>query len=235
MKSVLEMYATGNYSIKALADHLNDKGIKSPRGNKIHISTMHNYLRNPFYVGEFQWNGKGYADAKHEHLITRKIYDSNQLILQAHNNYASRKRRHNYLLRGFLYCDACSSRYWAEQHTKKNGTVYDFYFCSQCKGDSYVDIGKIESQVEKLFGKIQLSKEYTQHVMDTAKKLLKEIRSSRGDESKRIQAERTKIAKAMKEVEDDRFIHKTITAESFKRINERYEKQLLEERLSQKQ
>ncbi len=227
MKKVFEMYSTGNYSIKDLADFLNKKGIISPRGNKIHVSTLNNFLRDKFYIGTFTWKKQEYK-GNHPHLIEKSLFNKVQLVLDSHNQYASRKRKHNYLLRGFLYCSECGSRYWAEKHKKKNGNIYDFYFCSSCKGSTYADVYKLEEKVERIFEKIELSKKYTDHVRDTAMKILEDNRRNQDSETRRLQLEKSKVEKAMRETEDDRFVHKTLTPEVFQRIYERYENELKE-------
>lgn len=225
MKKVFEMYSTGNYSIKDLADFLNKKGVISPRGFKIHISTLNNFLRDEFYIGKFMWKKIQY-DGNHAPLIEKGLFNKVQLVLDAHNQYASRKRKHNYLLRGFLYCSECGNRYWAEKHKKKSGLIYDFYFCSSCKGDTYTDVSKLEKKVEKLFERIELSKKYTDHVRETARRILDDNRRNQDGETNRLQAEKSKVEKAMRETEDDRFVHKTLTPEAFQRIYERYENDL---------
>jgi len=225
MKKVFEMYSTGNYSIKDLAEYLNKKGVISPKGYKIHISTLNNHLRNEFYVGKFTWKKIQYT-GNHTPLIEKSLFNKVQLVLDAHNQYASRKRKHNFLLRGFLYCGECASRFWTDKHKKKSGKTYDFYFCSSCKGDTYTDAKKLEQRVERIFERIELSKEYTDHVKETAKKILEDNRRNQDGETKRIQAEKSKLEKAMREAEDDRFINKTINPETFQRIYERYENQL---------
>lgn len=227
MKKVFEMYSTGNYSIKELADFLNKKGVISPRGFKVHVSTLNSFLRDEFYIGKFMWKKEQYI-GNHEPLIEVSLFKKVQEVLDAHNQYASRKRKHNYLLRGFLYCHKCGSRYWAEKHKKKSGLVFDYYFCSSCKGDTFTDVYKLEQKVEKLFERIELSKEYTDHVRDTAKKILEESRNSQDSEMKRLLAEKSTLEKALKDAEDDRFLHKTLTSESFQRIYERYSNKLKE-------
>lgn len=221
-----EMYATGNYNVQGIVDFLNSKQIKSPLGYTIHVSYVARMLQNQFYLGKFTWNKVIYDKAKHPALIDLDIFMQVQKVLEAHNQNATRKRIHSFLLRGFLYCDNCSRKMWGEQHKKASGKIYEFYFCPTCKKDTYIDKELLEQQVAKLFKKIQISKDYVSHVLDTAKKILEEERTNQHSEKVRLYAEKSKLEKAIKETEDSRFITHTLTEESFMRIYPRYENQL---------
>ena len=117
-------------------------------------------MNDPFYIGKFLWNGKTYQ-GKHEKLIDEGMFDKVHEILGERNQHASRKRIHNFLLSGFAYCADCGGRFWGEYHKKKNGVEYEHYMCSKCKANTYVKVSLLEKQVERLFQKIKLSKEYT--------------------------------------------------------------------------
>ena len=56
---LFERYATGQYSLKALAKAAHGDGLIYPKsGNPVPVSTVHMILRNRLYTGLFQWNGK---------------------------------------------------------------------------------------------------------------------------------------------------------------------------------
>jgi DNA invertase Pin-like site-specific DNA recombinase len=203
IKKIFEMYAKGDHSMQDLVDYLRSHNIRSSHNANIHISLIARILRDNFYLGKFYWKAVEY-DGKHEPLITQEVFDRVQDMLIANTQNQSRKRVHNFLLRGFLICDECGRRYWGEKHKKPSGLVFRYYFCPNCKKDTYIDQEKLEQVIEKEFEQIQLSKQYVQHVLDTAHKLLEEIRGSQDSEKKRIQAERTKVEKAMRELEDSR-------------------------------
>lgn len=225
VKKIFEMYATGNYNVNNLATFLNDKGVKSQRGYKIHPSLIANILKDEFYIGWFLWAGERYK-GKHPHLISDDLYDKVQKILRAHNQNATRKRRHNFLLRGFLICADCGSRMWAEKHTKPSGLIFDQYFCSKCRRGTYIDKDKLEKRVAKIFYRIEISQSYVDMVLEKARNILEETRTNEDSEKRRLQAEKSKLEKAMHETEDSRFVTHTLTEEAFQRIYGRYQEQL---------
>lgn len=225
IKEAYIMYATGNYNTVEIASFLNSKGIKSPMGNDIHTSLAVRMLHDKFYIGQFLWSGKSYS-GKHEVFITQELYNKVQNVLAAHNQNATRKRVHSFLLRGFVFCGICGKRFWGERHTKNNGNVYNHYFCSLCREGTYVDKDILENRVADLFNKITISNEYVNTVLAKARELLEESRHNQESDRRRLTSDKSKIEKAMKEAEDSRFISHTLTEDSFSRIYLRYEQQL---------
>jgi len=67
---------------------------------------------------------------------------------------------------------------------------------------------------------------YVEYVLDVAKKLVEELHTNQDSERARIQKQKTKIEKAMRELEDSRFVTQTLSEESFVRIYARYEIEL---------
>ncbi len=145
VREIFKMYASGRYTMADLADFLNEKGIKSPTGGKIHQSLIERTLGNPFYVGRFRWKSVEYA-GKHKPLISQDLFAQVQRVILAHNQGGSRSRKHNFLLRGFLFCSDCGSRFWGEKH-QNSDKEYSLYFCKSCGGGTYVDTSELESQV----------------------------------------------------------------------------------------
>lgn len=219
--SMFEQYATGNYSLMEMAEYLNKSNVKPNRGLKLHKNTINNILRNEFYVGYFTWNSKRYK-GKHPALVKQEVFDRVQIVMQNHNRNISRKRTHNFLLSGFLFSKKDGKRMLGEKHKKPNGRVYSFYCNQNDRADSYVDSEKIEKGVEEIFQKIQISKEYSDMVIATAKTILTDSRKSQSTEKKRISGELQKIEKAIQEVEDSRFLSGKIGNEMFQNLYTRY-------------
>lgn len=222
IKQVFEMYATGNYSAKSIAEFLNNKGLKSPLKHKIHISYAVLILKNIFYLGDFNWNNKVYK-GKHEPIISKELFDKVQEILRDHNQNATRQRKHKFLLRGFLICDVCGNRFWAEKHIKNNGNEYEHYFCSHCKKSSYVDKEEMENKIKKVFAKIEISKDYAEEIVEKAKDILKNTRNNQDTERRRLERRKSELEKALREAEDSRFIDRKINDDQFIRLSNRYQ------------
>jgi DNA invertase Pin-like site-specific DNA recombinase len=219
------LYSTGNFSLKSLSDHLFELGFRSNTGGQAGVSPLAYFLRDPLYLGKIPWKGVIY-NGHHPALTDEETFNKCQEIMTAHNQNASRQRVHNYLLRGFVYCYDCGKRLWADKHTKKSGLVFELYFCKVCSKGSYVDVNDLEEQVEEWFGAIQITKAYARDLVERAKQILEDFRSNSDNETQTITIRRSKIEAAMREAEDNWLIKKTLSAEAFRRIYDRYEADL---------
>ena len=225
MKEAFELYSSGQYSAQIISNKLNDQGLRSVTGTKIHDSVLITYFQNPFYIGKMRWR-KEILSGKHPPLITKEVFDLCQQVLSAHNQNGSRTRKHNYLLRGFVFCYDCGHRLWAEKHIKKSGTIYEFYYCISCRKNTYVDKEELEGQIERKFETIKFSEEYALELVETARQLIKESRNGQNEEKSIFTNRKAKLEAAMRETEDDRFVRHTISDDAFKRIYSRYETEL---------
>lgn len=220
IRDMFEQYASGKTNIKALATELNELGIKSPQKSMIHASLVTRTLQNPFYIGSFYWKKKLY-EGKHEKLIDESLFNQVQTELDKRNANRSRKRKHNLLLSGFLYYKPSDKQMWGEIKIRR-GKEYKHYFCSKLRKGSYTSASDLEKQIEKIFEKIQLSKEFTKEILQIAESILREARNSREDNEKRLNLELSKYQKAISEAEDDRYIRHIITSEQLVRILDKY-------------
>jgi len=145
-----KMYLTGQHSVEELTDILYRKGLRSRYGGRIPHSVMDFILNNPFYAGIMKWNGQ-VKKGKHPAMITQNEHQRILQIMAAHNLHACRRRKHSFLLRGFIFCNICGQRYTAEKHPKKNA---EYYHCSansrkHSNRGQNVKVTDLEKQVEE--------------------------------------------------------------------------------------
>src|SRR5207302_225680 len=161
IKELFELYATGNYSILAVQEWLSTKNIASRSGTPLGHSVIDNILKNPFYYGLIRWHGVSKV-GKHRPIVSKALFDTCQYVLAKNRSFLIRRRKYDYLLRGFLYCFHCKQRYTAEPHenhsTTKPGYVH-YYHC-QKRGRNgcpapYVEMTVIENLVEHEFKKLE--------------------------------------------------------------------------------
>ena len=224
IQEAFKEYAAGDKSTADITDLLNSKRVKSPTGRSLNTSTIVNTLKNPFYIGRFKWKKKLY-DGKHEPLVEESLFNNVQLVMKSHNRGATRKRKHNFLLRGFLFYEDSGRQMWGDYHLKRD-KEYKLYFCKDTGKGSYFPAKDIEKEVEDLFESIEISEEYKQEIMATAKKMLKEVRGSKESERRRLMSEKAKLEKALSDAEDDRYIKKVITIDDFNRLAKKYRQSL---------
>ena len=80
VRKAFELYATGEYTLKAVAIILDQAGLRSYKGNVLSVSCVQRLLQNPIYYGVFSFNGEIY-DGTHEPIISKKLFDSVQQVM----------------------------------------------------------------------------------------------------------------------------------------------------------
>ena len=73
IKEIFDIYAQGNSRLEDISNYLQDNGIISKTGKRIHISKASFILSNPFYYGHFKYAGEIY-EGKHQPIISKKIF-----------------------------------------------------------------------------------------------------------------------------------------------------------------
>ena len=220
VKEGLELYLTGNYPASKISSILYEKGLLSRQGKKVSKTIMINVLRDPFYAGIMKWKGQG-KEGRHQAMITIDQHKAILEVIAKHNRYACRERIHNFLLRGFIYCDICGKRYIGEKHKNRN---FGHYHCMlngkmhSNKGQN-IEIKTLEKMVEKHFEKIRLSEEFINLIIEKVKAIYenkkKEIKND-----KRVLLNQKMALELKKETAEEKLLSGILTDGSFIRIRD---------------
>lgn len=151
VRELFRLYATGRFSVSALGEQLYSKGLRSRGGRTLHISKIYELLRNPFYVGEVHWDGI-VAKGQHEPLIEPDLFKRVSEMLDMKRHFSSRARRHDFLLRGLIYCVRCTGLCVGEAHPKKHKSYYRCHTVGGCERciDAAVAHGDVRERVAQL-------------------------------------------------------------------------------------
>lgn len=133
-----ELYASGEYSIKSLANELERLGLRArpdrrSNGKPLGTTVVHRLLRNRVYIGQVVYKpGKPEEmvfEGRHEPLVDRKTFDRVQALLDDKRVAGERPQVHQHYLRGSVFCDACGARLVYGLSRSRNGNRYAYYFC----------------------------------------------------------------------------------------------------------
>ena len=159
-------YATGEWSIRAITDELQRRGLVSVQIGKrpskpLHLSRVAKMLSDPYYIGIVTFRGVRYP-GRHETIIEDATFRKVQEVLASHSN-GVRQVTHRHYLRGNLWCAECGSRLLFSRSTGHGGT-YDYYFCAGRQRHNgctqrYVNAVVIESAIEDHYELIQLDRD----------------------------------------------------------------------------
>ena len=126
IKKMFNLYATGNYSIKALSDKMFKLGFKSRNNIQVVKGRVHKMLSDPFYYGKFVWKGKMYQ-GNQEPIISKDLFEEVGFRLNGGNPHPYFRKRMTEF-RGKILCDKCKKTItWEYQ----KGNWYGG--CKQCK------------------------------------------------------------------------------------------------------
>jgi site-specific DNA recombinase len=174
VKWAFEVYATGEWSLTALTDALEERGLTTVPTKKLAEkplgrASVHRMLRNPYYVKIITWQGIQYAGA-HPQLIDQDTFDRVQHVLDAHNKAGEKRRVHHHYLKGSVYCGKCGSRLCITKAKNRHGTEYLYFFClgnyrrlTDCdQGAIPVDL--VEARIEQKWRQVQFDPQYADAV-----------------------------------------------------------------------
>ncbi|MCK4516291.1 MAG: recombinase family protein, partial [Spirochaetaceae bacterium] len=153
IRKMFEQYATGKFSLRRLEVLAAQRGLTTRKGNRLARSSVANILKNPFYTGDFLWNGKQYQ-GKHPTIIDKELFQRVQAVSSQRND--TRATSHRFAYSGLLKCAHCGCSITAE--IKKGRYIY--YHCTFDKGacgGAYVREENLEQQFEAILSEFHFS------------------------------------------------------------------------------
>lgn len=228
IKKAFNMYLTGSYSAIEIADILFREGLRSKTAKRICNSVMISTLKNPFYAGIMRWKGQEKI-GKHKAMITPGEFQRVQAIMESHNLHACRRRKHNFLLRGFVFCDICGQRYTGEKH--RSDKQVDYYHCSATsrkhsnRGQN-IEVRDLERQVENRFRYIQFSENFINLVLKKVRKFYEEGKAQR-ERDKRALLNKKMGIERKRDIAEEKLIAGILTNDDFIRIRDRFKQELM--------
>jgi len=130
IKRVMELFATGQYSLTAIRKELASVGIVGNLSKKpLPLSSIGNFLRNPFYYGVFLHKGEMHQGI-HAPMISKQTFDEIQVALTMVGKPRKKRGEKGFLFLNFATCATCGHCITGERHTKKSGRRYGYYRCS---------------------------------------------------------------------------------------------------------
>jgi site-specific DNA recombinase len=156
------LYVTGKWGVGDLADKLYEEGLrtratKKRPAKKVSASTLHEILRDRYYIGVVVYSGVEY-EGSHEPLIDKDTFSKVQTILTAKNQAGEKQRRHPHYLKGTIYCGHCGRR-MIFTRSRGNGGHYEYFMCAGRHSDRsgcpqpYLRTDDIEKAVADFYGR----------------------------------------------------------------------------------
>ncbi len=132
-RQAFELYAKDESRFEDVAAFLYDNGVKTKGGKPWPKDKVKLMLINPVYYGHFRYGGEVH-EGKHEALITKKLFDRVQAVLERRCRARQKLKNEPMPLCGIVRC-TCRMMITAERQVKryKNGTscAYVYYHCTR--------------------------------------------------------------------------------------------------------
>jgi len=216
-----KMYASGNYSLLQLSKRMYKKGFTARNGKTICDSSLQKILTNTFYYGWMKWSGMEKYGI-HKPLISKTLFDQCQLIAAKHRQFLIRERKHNFLLRGVVFCQKHKSRLTAEWHyyhhdhyRKDKIGYYHCHFQGGCPG-SYIDTEELEKRVANLIKNYQFDEEFIELVKQKVRDYLSKGRKTIESEKQGI-INRKKAIESKRDNVEDLLVEGALDRDSYQR------------------
>ena len=162
VKKLFELYATGEYTLKSLANWCKEKNLRGNLNKKIAVSNIQKILQNIFYIGLMKYRGEIF-EGRHEPLISKKLFDKCQEVM-AKRGKVQEVRKHNFAFLGLLKCASCGCSITAEIQKGHN-----YYRCTKKKGlcqeKHYLREETLTEQIKNYLQKVSLSSQDTEKVL----------------------------------------------------------------------
>lgn len=144
-KFIFSEYASGSVSMDQIA-----KKVLEKYNQKIAKASIDRMLKNKFYIGIMQYDGKEY-EHNYESLVSLEIFESVQEVKASYKKQTGFKYAGlPFPYRGLIHCGECGLKVSPEQKKKK----YVYYKCTEHNGKhgaKYIREEKITEQLAEAF------------------------------------------------------------------------------------
>ena len=128
VKEIFERYAaTGK--IKPIVDSINERGIRTIRGDKFQLSSIQHILHNRTYTGDYYY-GETFLPQACDAIIDHELFNKCAAILAKHkaSPAAGRCPKSKSYMLGKFFCGDCGSKMIGSRGVSASGTYY-YYAC----------------------------------------------------------------------------------------------------------
>jgi site-specific DNA recombinase len=131
-----DWFLTGAYSVPMIAQKAHDElGLRGYTGKQLSDSTYYKIFTNPFYYGEFVYNGE-WCKGAHKTMITESEFDTAQKILGKKGQPRPKYKRLPFT--GLIQCKECGGMITADEKIKTykrtgNTAKYLYHRCTKRK------------------------------------------------------------------------------------------------------
>ena len=130
VRRIYDYYSKG-YSYTAIAQKLNEEGLKTRLGLPYHRTTVMYIMQNDSYIGVYHYGGITVPGGMPA-IISQDLWDICQ-VMKTKKTKKHGKSEFNYYLAGKCTCGICGSNMYATYAIQRNGKRMPYYACGRKK------------------------------------------------------------------------------------------------------
>jgi len=195
LKRLLELFATGEYTLTAIQREATKTGVVGRQNGKpLRLSSIGHLLRCHFYYGVFLHKGEVHQGV-HVPMITKKSFDDIQKALVAVAKPRKHRGAKGFLFLNFATCGSCGHCITGERHIKKSGLRFDYYRCTHknkkvhCEDRSFVRPERFAEEVKRNTALVALPDEWKERFLAKVETWEAETSATRQAQIDRLRAE----------------------------------------------
>ena len=143
VRLIFELYTKEGMGIRRIVQRLNDRNIRTRRGGRWSVVTIHDILKNPVYIGTYTRFGLRLPRA-HEAIISLETYRLARDIIRERRPRERVSRAEPYLLSGIAFCEYCGNKMmgvtrrqqWRNKDGERVRNTYRYYQCQSRNNQS---------------------------------------------------------------------------------------------------
>jgi site-specific DNA recombinase len=215
LRRIFELYASGQHSLTTLR-----RAILRERGVQICRAYLEIILKNPFYIGRFNWQGIEYKGT-HEPLVSPELFQRVQDTFAGRNK--PKYLKHNFAFAGLLTCahDGCTVT------TELQKGKYVYYRCSHGRGKCelpYMCEQDVSDRLSELLKQIYVSETIAHTIVDSLQSDLNRSEQKRQEQIVTLRQRLAALRTRMNQLYEDKLDGK-ITEEFWARKQTEYSDQ----------
>jgi site-specific DNA recombinase len=224
LKRILELFATGEYSLSTIQREMTEAGLVGSKSKKpLTYSSIEHILKKPFYYGLFEHKGELHQGT-HVPMISKKTFDQIQsaLISNGKPRNGFRKQK-GFLFLNFAKCGSCGYSITGERQIKKSGLKFYYYRCSyksrtqHCDDRLYTRQETFESEVRRNTELICLSDEWKEKFLARVEAWSEESLGRKQEETDRLKSDLSYLKSKIERI-NTAFTEGTLNIDEFKEL-----------------
>lgn len=133
---IYRLYTKDGIGLRLIAQHMNERGIKTRRGGNWNMVTIRDILKNSTYMGTYTRFGLRLPKS-HEAIISPQVFRTAQDETRARKPVGRVVNAEPFLLSGMVFCGYCENKMmgvtrrqsWKRKDGRRSNGVYRYYQC----------------------------------------------------------------------------------------------------------